>query len=229
MINPANRTSRAGQKWANPFWASRVAPTPRGASGRLLSRSGVAFPARIFPELSLGTAGAREMAVGAVAADGDAADGAPVRELRWDHARTIAADGNGAERLKEADDLRLRRACEDFGNRKDCTDMMERMMLSAISRFPADPLAYMTEYLEKEIESGEVARGDSGRGWGEELHGLGVDLEEKTQAFAARLDFQTICYKLSAAMIEAKPEDAPAFALDFLRKLKAENAEAAAP
>ena len=39
--------------------------------------------------------------------------------------------------------------------------------------------------------------------------------------------FQTICYKLSAAMIEAKPEDAPAFALDFLRKLKAENAEAA--
>jgi hypothetical protein len=61
------------------------------------------------------------------------------------------------------------------------------------------------------------------------LHGLGVDLEEKTQAFAARMDFQTICYKLSAAMIEAKPEDAPAFALDFLRKLKAENAEAAAP
>jgi hypothetical protein len=43
------------------------------------------------------------------------------------------------------------------------------------------------------------------------------------------MDFQTICYKLSAAMIEAKPEDAPAFALDFLRKLKAENAEAAAP
>ena len=59
--------------------------------------------------------------------------------MRWDHARTIAADGNGAERLKEADDLRLRRACEDFGSRQDCTDMMERMMLSAISRFPADP------------------------------------------------------------------------------------------
>ena len=87
------------------------------------------------------------MAVGTVAADGDAADSAPVRELRWDHARTIAADGNGAERLKEADDLRLQRACEDFGSRKDCNDMMERMMLSAISRFPADPLAYMTEYL----------------------------------------------------------------------------------
>ena len=159
------------------------------------------------------------MAVGTVAVDGDTTDdGVPIRELRWDHARTIAADGNGAERLKEADDLRLRRACEDFGNRKDCTDMMERMMLSAISRFPADPLAYMTEYLEKEIESGEIARGDSGPGWGEELHGLGVDLEEE-----ARMDFQTICYKLSAALIESKPEDPPVFALDYLRKLKTEG------
>ena len=145
--------------------AFRVVPTSRGVRPPVAPEWRRIFGGEL-PEPSLGIAGAREMAAGAVAADGDAADGAPVRELRWDHARTIAADGNGAERLKEADDLRLRRACEDFGSRQDCTDMMERMMLSAISRFPADPLAYMTEYLEKEIESGEVARGDSGRGWG---------------------------------------------------------------
>ena len=147
----------------------------------------------------------------------------PVRELSWDHARSIAADGNGAERLKEADDLRLRKACEDFGNRNDCVAMMERMMLSVISRFPTDCLGYMIDYLQTEIDSGEVATIDSGKGWGEDLHGLEMDLERKTAEFAARMDFQTITYKLSAAMIEKKPEDPPAFALDFLKKLKTEG------
>jgi|Transcript_4026 hypothetical protein len=160
-------------------------------------------------------------------AEAELAEGVPVRELRWDHSRTIAADGNGAERLKEADDFRLRTACETFGTRSDCVEMMERMMLSAISRFPDDPLQYFVDYLQKEIDTGEVARIDSGKGWGEELHGLGVDLEARTAAFAARMDFQTMCYKLSAAMIEKKPEDPPAFCLDFLKRLKDEGVVAA--
>ena len=157
------------------------------------------------------------------AVDGAADASTSTGERNWSHARSIAENGNGAERAAEADKLRLRMSCEAFGKRKDCTDMMERMMLSAISRFPEDPLEYMTTYLEREVETGVVVPGDEGKGWGEGLHGRDTDLHEKTTAFAGRLDFQTICYKLSAAMIEQKPEDPVAFALDFLRTLKEEG------
>jgi hypothetical protein len=112
--------------------------------------------------------------------------------------------------------------------------MMERMMLSRRSaRFPADPLAYMTDVPgAARSRPAWLAPGDSrASGWGEEFaRPAASDLQEKTHGVRrSRLDFQTICYKLSAAMIEQKPEDPPAFALDFLRKLKEENAEAAAP
>ena len=146
------------------------------------------------------------------------------RELSWSHATTIAANGNGAERAEEANKLRLKVQSEEFGKRKDCTDMMERMMLSAVSRLPPDPLVYMLEYLEREVDTGKIEPlGDSVKGWGEGLHGRDRDLEEETTKFASRMDFQTICYKLSAAMIEVKPEDPVVFALNFLRKLKKER------
>lgn len=146
------------------------------------------------------------------------------RELSWSHATTIAANGNGAERAEEANKLRLKVQSEEFGKRKDCTDMMERMMLSAVSRLPPDPLVYMLEYLEREVDTGKIEPlGDSVKGWGEGLHGRDRDLEEETTEFASRMDFQTICYKLSAAMIEVKPEDPVVFALNFLRKLKKER------
>ena len=97
------------------------------------------------------------------AVDGAADASTSTGERNWSHARSIAENGNGAERAAEADKLRLRMSCEAFGKRKDCTDMMERMMLSAISRFPEDPLEYMTTYLEREVETARARAEDAER------------------------------------------------------------------
>ena len=69
----------AGQNRVEPVLAFRVVPTPRGVRPPVAPEWRRIFGGEL-PEPSLGIAGAREMAAGAVAADGDAADGAPVRE-----------------------------------------------------------------------------------------------------------------------------------------------------
>ena len=94
-------------------------------------------------------------------------------------------------------------------------------MLSAISRLPRGPARLHDDVPREGGGHGkDRTSGGLGEGLGEGLHGRDRDLEEETTEFASRMDFQTICYKLSAAMIEVKPEDPVVFALNFLRKLK---------
>eukprot|EP00227_Mantoniella_beaufortii_P021970 CAMPEP_0197605894 /NCGR_PEP_ID=MMETSP1326-20131121/44005_1 /TAXON_ID=1155430 /ORGANISM="Genus nov. species nov., Strain RCC2288" /LENGTH=55 /DNA_ID=CAMNT_0043173743 /DNA_START=262 /DNA_END=429 /DNA_ORIENTATION=- len=52
---------------------------------------------------------------------------------------------------------------------------------------------------------------------------MAPDPRAQTVKYSSRVDFQSICYKLSVALLEQRPEDPEAFALEFLNKMKGDE------
>lgn len=123
-------------------------------------------------------------------------------------------------RRKEFEKMRMKVANEKFGKREDAKELMTRMMQACIAAFAKDPLEFMIEFLTKEIEgrAEPVPTGPGKHPKGEE-----ADLDEEVTNYAHSMEFHTIVSKMSAYMIQFKPDDPAPFCLEFLRTLKREG------
>jgi len=123
-------------------------------------------------------------------------------------------------RRQEFEKLHIKVANEKFGRREDAKELLTRMMQACIAAFAPDPLEFMIEFLTKEIE-GRAEPAHTGPG----KHPMGeeADLHEEVTNYADSAEFHTIVSKMSAYMIQFKPDDPAPFALEFLRTLKKEG------
>jgi|AntAceMinimDraft_1070359.scaffolds.fasta_scaffold03042_2 hypothetical protein len=122
-------------------------------------------------------------------------------------AGSMAAAEQSADREAETAQVRERLASEAYGKRADVQEMMQSMMQATVAARPTEPLTYMVQFLERQVQRREMVS---------ELphatrttNNLSADPKEQALRFASRVDFQAICYRLSVSVVESKPQGEP--------------------